>query len=729
MFRRFPRRHLFLTVFLCLGIVRGLIWKPHSPTGYFDSPHRICGAVGFPSDSILKELTLKELTIDEKKIWGHLEIFLSSKIKNHRKIRPVGTRICFSGIVREVRNFGIPAEFDMRRKMLSKKIWGRVFLGRKDSIQIQKNSAFYPVEILREQFFHYLDRFQSGGRLLKMVVLGIPAMTREQRDDFIATGLLHAVVISGQNIALLFFFSFSLLYWLFSRSEYILLHWPLQRILVFLSSAILFFFYFFSGGEIPILRASLMAFSSLIALLSSRPQNGLYALSVATALILNFIPSSALDPSFQLSFISVLGLCLTRFFISDIQKNLWKMIFFSTLICTIVTAPIVIYYFHRFSLIGIAANLVVTPLMSFLILPGSFLITFFYFISEPVCHVLMMIFEPLARWLFSFIHLLASFPLSSVIVRPPSLPSLCLVYVGMALLFFQKKKFSSKNWLTAVLAGLFLFFLFPDRMGVFFKNGGDLKISFLSVGQGDSTLIEFPDGGTMLVDAGGIHPHFDIGERLLAPYLWKKGIRTIDVLILTHSDFDHTDGARFLIDHFDVKEMWISQWRGGIHYEHILELSEIKNIPVYLISKETGIKIFKGVEFQFLNPKNVFEKATDNHQSIVFKCRYKNFSVLFTADIEKDVEEEISYFPLQSTVLKVPHHGSKTSSSLSFLRSVKPKFAVISSGYANRFGHPHDEVLRRYRELGIPLFRTDQEGTLEIRTDGSSSYFLKKPHV
>ncbi|MEK7790446.1 MAG: DNA internalization-related competence protein ComEC/Rec2, partial [Deltaproteobacteria bacterium] len=126
----------------------------------------------------------------------------------------------------------------------------------------------------------------------------------------------------------------------------------------------------------------------------------------------------------------------------------------------------------------------------------------------------------------------------------------------------------------------------------------------------------------------------------------------------------------------------------------------------------------KGVEFQFLNPKNVFEEASDNHQSIVFKCRYKNFSILFTADIEKDVEEELSYLPLQSAILKVPHHGSKTSSSPSFLRSVKPKFAVISSGYANRFGHPHDEVLRRYRELGIPLFRTDQDGTVEIRTDG-----------
>jgi competence protein ComEC len=204
--------------------------------------------------------------------------------------------------------------------------------------------------------------------------------------------------------------------------------------------------------------------------------------------------------------------------------------------------------------------------------------------------------------------------------------------------------------------------------------------------------------------------------------------------MLTHSDFDHTDGARFLIDHFDVKEMWISQWRGGIHYEHILELSEMKNIPVYLISKETGAKIFKGVEFQFLNPKNIFEEATDNHQSIVFKCRYKNFSILFTGDIEKDVEEELSSSQkisgqkisglLQSAVLKVPHHGSKTSSSLSFLRSVKPKFAVISSCYANRFGHPHDEALQRYRKLGIPLFRTDQGGTLEIRTDGEELHFF-----
>lgn len=719
MFRRFPRRHLFLAVFLFLGIIRGLIWKPHPPTGYFDFPHRICGTVGFPSDIRQRSISLilKDLTIDEKRAWGQISLFLSSKVKNHQKIARVGSRICFSEVVREIRNFGIPGEFDIRRKMLSKKIWGRVFLSHKDSIQIYEKAAFYPVQKLRERFFHYLDRFHSGGGLLKMVVLGIPAMTREQRDDFIATGLLHAVVISGQNIALLFFFSFSLLYWLFSRSEYMLLHWPLQRILVFLSSAILFFFYFFSGGEIPILRASLMAFSSLIALWSSRPQNGLYALSVATALILNFIPSSLLDPSFQLSFISVLGLCLMRFFIPDVQKNLWKTIFFSTLICTIVTAPIVIYYFHRFSLVGIAVNLIVTPLMSFLILPGSFLITFFYFISEPVCHVLMMIFEPLARWLFSFIHFFASFPFSSMIVKPPSLSGICFIYIGMVfiLLFFQKRNLLK---LTAVLAGLFLFFYVGGWTQVFFKKGRDLKISFLSVGQGDSTLMEFPDGGTMLVDAGGIHPHFDAGERLLAPYLWKKGIRTIDVLILTHSDFDHTDGARFLIDHFDVKEMWISQWRGGIHYERILELSEMKNIPIYLISKETGAKIFKGVEFQFLNPKNVFEKATDNHQSIVFRCRYKNFSILFTADIERDVEEEISYFPLQSTLLKVPHHGSKTSSSLSFLRAVKPKFAVISSGYANRFGHPHDEALRRYRDLGIALFRTDQHGTVEIRTDG-----------
>ncbi|MBI3019271.1 MAG: MBL fold metallo-hydrolase, partial [Deltaproteobacteria bacterium] len=235
------------------------------------------------------------------------------------------------------------------------------------------------------------------------------------------------------------------------------------------------------------------------------------------------------------------------------------------------------------------------------------------------------------------------------------------------------------------------------------------------------SLIELPHGKTVLIDGGGLWGSFDIGERVVGPALWRKRIRTIDVLILSHSDFDHSGGLAFILKHFNVGQIWLSQWQAPTRiFYTTLALAEEHHVPCYLLSAEHSSLYVGETHFEFLNPQNSFLNERTNNLSLVFKMTYKNFSILFTGDIEKEIEQELLLKDIHATILKVPHHGSKTSSSYEFLKKVSPSLAVMSLGYQNRHHFPHGQVLKRYENLKIPTWRTDEQGTLQIQTDGKN---------
>ena len=256
---------------------------------------------------------------------------------------------------------------------------------------------------------------------------------------------------------------------------------------------------------------------------------------------------------------------------------------------------------------------------------------------------------------------------------------------------------------------------------------GRLELTALDVGQGESLFLALPDGHTMLVDGGGL-PDFggrirrtlDIGEAVVSPYLWTRSIRRIDVLAISHSDADHFAGVPSLLRNFAVGEVWVAAEPSAEDYADIRPL--LRSRGVRLVALRQGeVKRLGPVDFEVLGPAPASpRKWSRNDQSLVLRARYGRHSFLLTGDIEERAELHLVERDVLSgdAVLKVAHHGSKTSSHQPFLARVRPMFAVISAGFRSPFGHPHPSVVKRLEENGARVLRTDLEGTISISTDG-----------
>lgn len=250
-----------------------------------------------------------------------------------------------------------------------------------------------------------------------------------------------------------------------------------------------------------------------------------------------------------------------------------------------------------------------------------------------------------------------------------------------------------------------------------------LKVTFLDVGQGDSAFIQFPYGGNMLID-GGQGGRYDMGKRVLTPFLRRKGVRRIDILLLTHPHADHVGGLPTVLRNFEVGLVLESgQSHTTYSYEEFLRLVEEKKIPYRVVKDGESIEGYKRVKIHVLNPPPTLLEGTRsdlNNNSVVLKLIYGKTSLLLSADIEAEAEERLLSYGhlLKSTLIKVPHQGSHSSSTKPFLKLVDPEAAIISVGRRNPFGHPSAVVLKRYQEMGIRTYRTDRQGAVIFTTDG-----------
>jgi competence protein ComEC len=300
--------------------------------------------------------------------------------------------------------------------------------------------------------------------------------------------------------------------------------------------------------------------------------------------------------------------------------------------------------------------------------------------------------------------------------------------IFLAIEIFYKKIFPPKMKIKATI--LILSAVLVVIIVQIFSPLDNLKVNFLNVGQGDCILIEAPKKYNILIDGGGTPlSTFDVGGKVVIPYLRRKGINEINLLILTHPDLDHLEGLLPVLREFKVGMVLDSGLICDIsEYREFISIIKEKNIPYHQAKVGDNFVFSKNLEMLLLNPpytSNLSNESDFNNASIVIKLFYKNADFLFTGDVEEDAEKRMLIWQniLKSDVLKVAHHGSSSSSSLEFLEKVNPIIAVISVG-KNNFGHPSEKIIERLKDKNIPVYRTDQNGTVIIRTNGQE-YWVK----
>jgi competence protein ComEC len=259
-------------------------------------------------------------------------------------------------------------------------------------------------------------------------------------------------------------------------------------------------------------------------------------------------------------------------------------------------------------------------------------------------------------------------------------------------------------------------------------HSGELELTAIDVGQGDSLLMSFPDGKLMLVDGGGTlsfgrqtKPRIDIGEDVVSPYLWRRSIRKIDVVAMTHAHDDHARGLPALIENFHPAELWIGATAPSEAWTAVEAKARAQKVSIIALRAGRSFD-FGGAHIEIVSPPPDYVpgESPKNNDSLAMRISYGQRSILLTGDMEKPMEMQAlaAGEPLRADILKVGHHGSNTSSIDPFLEAVSPTFALISDGYENSFRHPHPLVLERLSAHRATILRTDLQGLTTIRTDG-----------
>ncbi|MFQ5559507.1 MAG: DNA internalization-related competence protein ComEC/Rec2, partial [Nitrospinota bacterium] len=405
---------------------------------------------------------------------------------------------------------------------------------------------------------------------------------------------------------------------------------------------------------------------------------------------------------------------LRKFFLSG------KKLFFISLIAGLATAPLTAHYFNIVSIISPISNCIVIPLLS-VIVPFCLVISLLSLSWKMGAEFLLIVPVELSKVVLSVSEVFAKIPLAFVRVSTPDplMVFIQLFFLGYGLTVFKMGKinkiqlgvFSS---LVVCIVAFHLFFGTAEKKS--------LKVTYLDVGQGNSALIQTPQKINVLIDGGGAFGEFSLGRAVVAPFLWKRGITSLDYVIGTHHDKDHIGGLLFILKEFKVKE-YIDNGRNKEELTtRILKVLREKKIHHRVVRKEESLVFPSGVHILFLKPEKVStEKKSDNDSGLVIRTSYGKTSWLFNGDISSRVEEEVrNNQNISSTVMDAPHHGSRFSSSASYIEAVSPEFVVFSVGKRNQFGHPNTDVLKRYSESGAAIYRTDHHGAVRFESDGKT---------
>ncbi|MDE3839679.1 DNA internalization-related competence protein ComEC/Rec2 [Bacillus methanolicus] len=598
-----------------------------------------------------------------------------------------------------------------------------------DAIHFQtckpQSSFLIPLRILRQKGISYIEHFfpDNAAQVSAALIFGERNLYEpEILETYEKIGIVHLLAISGLQVSLL-----SGMIFLIGLRVGITKERMQNALLVVLPV-----YSIITGASPSVIRAVIMTMLVLISfkLTFNHRFSPLDAVSLALMGYLLLNPFIIYDVGFQLSFTVSYCLIVSASSILPRFKSHILALLATTFISQLSSLPIVLFHFYEISIISLLANLLFVPLYTFVFTPAALLALIVHFISLKLAAPLLNFFDALVTYSNGIADKLSKLPYATVTLGRPSLIVL-LLYVLTILLFFYLWE---KRGVFLRIVWILAFPLIIHGTINYFSPSGE--VTFIDVGQGDSIFIRLPRGqGTFLIDTGGTvrfekekwqerKKAFEVGKDIVVPFLKSKGITTIDKLILTHGDQDHIGGAPSLLEEMKVKEILLPLTPEKSELERkIIKMAEEKNIPVKFAKGKEGWKSGNSL-FQILLP--VENQSLDrNNGSIVLLAKIGGLKWLFTGDLEKEGEEVLvkNYKHVAIDVLKVGHHGSKSSTSEELLKHFTPKAAVISAGEKNRFGHPHEEVMNRLEEHQIKIFRTDQQGAVTYSFQGNRGTF------
>lgn len=619
------------------------------------------------------------------------------------------------GVLKPPRRPGNPGEFDYPRYLSHSGIYYNLGIKHSSNLQITARASG-PLR--------WLDEFRAGGESVfketlpqqeAFILLGMLLGTREgidedQYDDFQKTGIIHLFSVSGLHVSFLLL----LTGWIVS----LLGLSKGKRFIV--GATVLLLYGTMIAWPVCVIRSIFMGILGLLAYYSGRKNDMMNALAIAGVFNLLIDPAALFTISFQLTFLAAWGLI---FIFPRLRKAFprqgwgWDMIWLP-ISAELAVMPLVAYYFNILTPVSIITNILVSYISGAAVILG-----FIALFLAPVIPILAALFLYPAGFCVEVILLIVKwvqfFPGGYIWVATPAVFFIVLYYAGVVSGLLALDSPSWRKWAypSAVLLLLFIIVLLIPAG---FYHRGQLEIDFIDVGQGDSILIKTPQGKFILLDGGG-SMLYDVGKTTVMPYLHRRGIRSLSMIINSHPDNDHLQGLASVAEETPTGIIAVPQTLlDAEEYRFLKQTAQRREITWCGLSAGQEIKIEEGLSIKVLHPGRDNHLEDNNNQSVVLRVSYGNFSALLSGDIEKEAMQSLleQGAITATTIVKVPHHGSKGSLLPEFYQQLNARYAIISVGKDNQFGHPNPATLAALEKANLKILRTDQNGAVIILTDG-----------
>ena len=700
---------------------------------------------------------IKVLNINNKKESKNTFLYLRVNKKSDILLE-YGDIISFKGEFQEPskkRNYG---GFDYKNYLKTLKIYGTIKVESYEILEKNKGNTFISFtnkisNNMKEKIYNLLDE-REASLLIGLLLGDDDKIDKDLEESFKISSLSHILAVSGMQVT----YIITAMYFIFNN----ILGKRKTKIVIII---ILVFYTILTGFSPSIVRATIMGILIMGAGLFYRKNDIWNSIAISLLLMLIYNPFLITNVGLQLSYLGTIGIILlNKTFLKMFNKIKFEKYILNrkiiniiskiieiltvTISASVVVLPIMLYNFNLFCTYFLFTNLLASIIIGPITIFGTVVVSIsFIFLKFGK---ILSIFLEMSLNILVFVSNFSKLPFSKVYIITPKISFIVFYYVLIIFLNYIYRIYNNKNMnLTQIrfrnlialykynireiynnkilknrkkIISILILTVFSFNICNSFIIKRDLKIYFVDVGQGDSTFIVTPKNKTILIDGGGsLGTDFDVGESTLLPYILDRGYKKIDLMFVSHFDQDHIGGLFKILEELKIGKVCISkQEEDSENYQKFLNIVKEKNINVLVVKIGDKIVLDKNLYFDVLWPKDKqIEENKLNNNAIVMKLNYNNFSMLFTGDIEKKAEKEIlntygNSNILKSDILKVAHHGSKTSTTDEFLSRVKPKIALIGVGKDNMFNHPSNTTIEKLEKMDIKIYRTDLNGEICI---------------